>query len=151
MNRGYLLGRVFALLARLEVLEGRAEELYQNASARPPQVLPKAIATAIAAGKGEELFPLLSLLPVEAFDNGLNWREQGAFVIGYAHESTGVVLPKREEESEDGEQGLTERYELRVDPQLKEWLKNSGGGSFVRTLLRTERERQNQGESSQRL
>ena len=144
MNRGYLLGRVFAVLARLGVLEGTVEELYQNASARPQQVLPKAIASAIETRKGEELFPLLGALPADAFDGPLNWRERGAFAIGYVHEQTSVALPKHEDEGEDAEQGLTERYELRLDPQLKEWLKSSGGGIFVRKLLRTERERQGQ-------
>jgi hypothetical protein len=105
----------------------------------PPQVIPKALATMIATGKEEILFPLLKQLPLDAFDGPLNRREQGAFALGYAHERTGYPMPSLEEEHDDEEQGLTERYEFRLDPQLKEWIKMQGGGSFVRTALRNER------------
>ncbi len=145
-NRGYLLGRLFALLATLEVLDESPEQLYQKAAATPPQVLPAAIAKAIATGKEEALFPLLNALPLEAFDSGLNRREQGAFSIGYVHERTGRPVPLPEEETDDLEPELTDRYEFRIDPQLKEWLKTQGGGGFVRTILRAEKVKQTQGE-----
>jgi hypothetical protein len=93
----------------------------------------------IAAGKEEILFPLLRQLPLDAFDGSLNRREQGAFALGYAHERTGYPMPSLEEEHDDEEQGLTERYEFRLDPQLKEWVKMQGGGSFIRATLRNER------------
>ncbi len=137
--RGYLLGRLFAHLASQGVLEQPPEQLYQQASTAPPQVLPKALATLIAEGKEDTIFPLMKLLPLDAFDGGLNRREQGAFAIGYAHERSGYALTAMDEEYDDEEQELIERYEFRIDPQLKEWIKTRGGGRFVRNLLRTER------------
>jgi len=93
----------------------------------------------IASGKEELLFPLLRQLPLDAFDGPLNRREQGAFALGYAHERMGYPMPSQDEEHDDEEQGLTERYEFRLDPQLKEWIKTQGGGSFIRATLRNER------------
>jgi hypothetical protein len=137
--RGYLLGRLFALLAMQGALEQPAEQLYQLAATSPPQVIPKALATMIEAGKEEAVFLLVKQLPLDAFDGPFNRREQGAFAIGYAHERLGYVLPELEEEHAEDEQELTERYEFRLDPQLKEWIKMSGGGTFIRSLLRAER------------
>jgi hypothetical protein len=137
--RGYLLGRLFAQLASQEVLEQPAAQLYQQASIAPPQVLPKALATLIAEGKEESIFPLMKHLPLDAFDGGLNRREQGAFALGYAHERSGYAVSILDEEQDEEAQELTERYEFRIDPQLKEWIKLQGGGEFVRSLLRTER------------
>jgi CRISPR-associated protein (Cas_Csd1) len=138
-NRGYLLGRLFALLASQGVLEQTPEQLYELASTAPPQVLPKALAILIGSGKEQILFPLMKQLPLEAFDGPLNRREQGAFAIGYAHERSGYAVPQAEDEGDEEGQDLTERYEFRVDPQLKEWIKMSGGGAFIRSLLRAER------------
>ncbi len=140
-TRGYLLGRLFAFLALHEALPQPAEQLYQQASATPPQVIPKALATVIESGKEELLFPLMKLLPLDAFDGPLNRREQGAFAIGYTHERAGYSLSLLEEEGEDEGQELTERYEFRLDPQLKEWIKLRGGGTFIRSVLRNERAR----------
>lgn len=148
-SRGYLLGRLFAFLAIQEALEGAPEQLYPLASTAPPQVLPKALATAIEAGKEEALFPLMKLLPLDAFDGPLNRREQGAFAIGYAHERAGYLVPLLDEEGDDVEQELTERYEFRVEPQLKEWIKTNGGGAFIRAVLRAERVKQSQALTSE--
>ncbi|GAC1366671.1 MAG: hypothetical protein NVS2B12_32860 [Ktedonobacteraceae bacterium] len=139
-TKGYILGRLFAFLALHKGLDRPAEELYQLASTAPPQVLPKALATMIGAGKEELLFPLMKQLPLDAFDGPLNRREQGAFAMGYTHERAGYVVSLAEE-GEDEEPGLTERYEFRLDPPLKEWLKMRGGGTFLRTILRNERAR----------
>ena len=144
-SRGYLLGRLFAFLAMQRALEGEPAQLYALASTAPPQVLPKALAAAIAMGKEEALFPLMKLLPLETFEGPLNRREQGAFAIGYAHERAGFLIPL-EEEGDEVEQELTERYEFRVDPSLKEWIKAGGGGAFIRAVLRTQRAKQSQGE-----
>jgi hypothetical protein len=141
-HRGYFLGRLFALLAQLGVLEQPLEQSYHQASTSPPQVIPQALATVIAAGKEEALFSLMERLPLDAFDGPLNRREQGAFALGYTHERTGFPLPSTEEEQDEEGQGLTERYEFRVDPQLKEWIKREGGGPFIRALLRNERVKQ---------
>ena len=138
-TRGYFLGRLFALLAKHEALEHSPEQLYRQASTVPPQVIPPALATMIAAGKEEALFPLMRYLPLDAFDGPLNRREQGAFALGYLHEQSGHPIAREEEEHDSEEQELTERYEFRVDAQLKEWIKANGGGTFIRTLLRTQR------------
>ncbi len=142
--RGYLLGRLFALLAREGALEQPAETLYQQASTTPPQVLPMALARLVGAGKEELLYPLMKQLPLDAFDGPLNRREQGAFAMGYAHERSGYLVATVQEEHEEDEQELTERYEFRVDPQLKEWIKARGGGPFIRAALREERSRAEQ-------
>jgi hypothetical protein len=137
--RGYLLGQLFALLAAQGALEQSPEQLYQLASTAPPQVIPKALVTMIEAGKEEVLFPLLTRLPLDTFDGPLNRREQGAFAIGYAHGRMGSFNPLPEEEGHEGEPELTERYEFRIETQLKDWIKTNGGGPFLRTLLRSER------------
>ena len=137
--RGYFLGRLFALLAAQGALEQAPERLYHQASATPPQVIPKALATLIEAGKEEVLRPLMKQLPLDAFDGPLNRREQGAFALGYIHERSGYLMSGVEEERDEEEQDLTERYEFRVDSVLKEWIKQSGGGPFIRSLLRSER------------
>lgn len=138
-TRGYVLGRLFAFLAMHEGLPQLAEQLYQQASTVPPQVFPKALATVIEAGKEELLFPLMKQLPLDAFDGPLNRREQGAFAMGYTHERAGYSISSLEDEGEDEAQELTERYEFRLDPQLKEWIKLQGGGTFIRSILRNER------------
>ena len=101
--RGYILGRLFALLAAHEVLEGPPTSLYQLASTAPPQVIPKALTGMIEAGKEETLFPLMQQLPLDAFDGGLNRREQGAFALGYIHERSGYSTPLIEEEHDNDE------------------------------------------------
>ncbi|GCE24386.1 type I-C CRISPR-associated protein Cas8c/Csd1 [Dictyobacter kobayashii] len=113
-NRGYLLGRLFALLARQGMLQGDPEHVYQVASTTPPQVLPAALAFAIQQGREVELYPLTQLLPMDAFNSPLNRREQGAFALGYLQERSGHPMPVAEDE--DDEPDLTERYELRIDP-----------------------------------
>ncbi|HEY0756708.1 MAG TPA: hypothetical protein VGD98_22335 [Ktedonobacteraceae bacterium] len=139
-SRGYLLGRLLVLLAQQGVLEEAVEQVYARAAVAPPQVFPQALAALIAAGKEETILSMMTLLPLATFEGGLNRREQGAFALGYIHERTGIVLPVDEEEdgSEEGAE-LSERYEFRAEPALKEWIKTRGGGAFVRTLLRAER------------
>jgi hypothetical protein len=142
-SRGYLLGRLLAILARQGALEAPLEQVYQLASSAPPQVFPQALATLIAAGKEETILSLMTLLPLNTFDGGLNRREQGAFAIGYSHERAGYLLPlEDEEEGAELESELTERYEFRVEPPLKEWIKVNGGGAFIRAVLRAERAKQ---------
>lgn len=140
-NRGYLLGRLIVVLARQNALEAAPEQVYQQAYTAPAQIFPKALAVLFEAGKEENVRTLLKLLPINTFDGALNRREQGAFAIGYSHELAGYSAPLEEEH--DGEEAdLTDRYELRVDPSLKEWIKARGGGTFVRSMIRTERARQ---------
>jgi hypothetical protein len=141
-NRGYLLGRLLVVLARQNVLEAAPEQVYQQAYTTPAQIFPKALAMLFEANKEEHVRTLLKLLPINTFDTGLNRREQGAFAIGYSHELAGYSAPLEEEHDDGEEADLTDRYELRVDPSLKEWIKARGGGTFVRNILRTERSRQ---------
>jgi hypothetical protein len=149
-QRGYFLGRLFALLAKLGALEQPPEQCYLQAATTPPQVIPKALAAVIEAGKEEALFPLMKRLPLDAFDEPLNRREQGAFALGYTHERTGFSLPSVEEDPDEDGQDLTERYEFRVDALLKEWIKREGGGPFIRALLRNERVKQASATPSER-
>ena len=144
-NRGYILGRLLVRLGQLEGLEESMEQVYQKASTFPPQVFPSAFATLISRGKEESIRDFMKLLPVNAFESGLNRREQGAFALGYSHELAGYVTPLEEEpESSEIEASLTDRYEFRIDPNLKEWIKSNGGGEFVRTVLKAEQVKQRQ-------
>lgn len=138
-NRGYILGRLFTLLAAQGGLEKAPEQLYQLASTAPPQVFPKALATLIEGGKEEIIFPLMAQLPLDAFDGPLNRREQGAFALGYVHEKTGYRPHFMEDEYAEHDATLAERYEFRIDAELKEWIKLRGGGAFIRDMLRTQR------------
>lgn len=150
-NRGYLLGRVFALLVRLEAFDQHFQQLYPQASATPPQVFPAALARVIAAGQEEALFPLLQRLPPDTFEGPLNRREQGSFSLGYVHERMGEGFPTSDDMGDENGQELTERYEFRVDPQLKDWIKLSGGGTFLRSILRSERAKLFHGAPTERL
>ena len=142
-NRGYLLGRLLVRLGKQGALETTVEQVYQQASTVPPQVFPKALATFIEAGKEEYIRDLMLLLPLNTFEGGLNRREQGAFALGYSHELSGYMVPLEEEhEGNETDTDLTERYEVRVDAALKEWIKANGGGAFVRALLRAEQTKQ---------
>ena len=87
---------------------------------------------------------MLKLLPSNAFDSGFNWRERGAFALGYSHERAGYTPLEEDAEGGDQEGDLSDRYEFRIDQSLKEWIKNNGGGAFVRTVLRTEQAKQRQ-------
>jgi ribosomal protein L40E len=40
---------------------------------------------------------------------------------------------------QDEAQGLTTRMEIRLEPDLKDWIMQHGGAEFVRSLLRTKR------------
>lgn len=142
-SRGYLLGRLLVRLGKLEALEATPEQVYQQAITTPPMVFAKALAALIEAGKEESVRDMLKLLPTNAFDSGFNWRERGAFALGYSHERAGYTpLEEDAEGSSDQEGDLSDRYEFRIEQGLKEWIKNNGGGAFVRTVLRTEQVRQ---------
>lgn len=117
--RGYLLGHLFAHLASQGVLEKPPERLYQPASTAPPQVLPKALATLIAEGKEDTIFPLMKHLPLDTFDGGLNRREQGVFALGYAHERSGYTTSVLDEEQDEEEQeSLLSLSHLLVHPAI---------------------------------
>ncbi|MBA2396713.1 MAG: hypothetical protein H0V70_28645 [Ktedonobacteraceae bacterium] len=144
-SRGYLLGRLLVRLGQLEALEAPVEQIYQQAITTPPPVFAKALASLIEAGKEESIREMLRLLPINAFDGGLNWRERGAFALGFSHERAGYTAPLEEDsEGSDQEGDLSDRYEFRIEQGLKEWIKNNGGGAFVRTVLRTEQAKQRQ-------
>jgi hypothetical protein len=71
LMRGYLLGRLLALLALQGALEQPAEQLYRLAATSPPQVIPQALATLIGDGKERVLLPLMQHLPLDAFQMAL--------------------------------------------------------------------------------
>ncbi len=145
-SKGYLLGRLLVRLGQHGVLETTPEQVYPQAVTMSPPVFSKALALLIEAGKEEYIRDLMKLLPTNTFDSGgLNWRERGAFALGYSHEHAGYMAPLEEDSEHNSEDGdLTDRYEFRIDQGLKEWIKTNGGGAFVRTLLRTEQARQGQ-------
>ncbi len=138
-SRGYLLGRLLVRLGQLGALEATPEQVYQQAITTPPLVFSKALASLIEAGKEEFVREMLKLLPTNTFDSGFNWRERGAFALGYSHERAGYTAPLEEDAENNGQEGdLNDRYEFRIDQGSKEWIKTNGGGAFVRAILRTE-------------
>jgi CRISPR-associated protein (Cas_Csd1) len=144
-SKGYLLGRLLVRLGELGVLETTPEQVYQQAITTPPLVFSKALASLIEAGKEESVRDILKLLPTNSFDSGFNWRDRGAFALGYSHERAGYNAPLEEDSEGSGQEGdLSDRYEFRIDQGLKEWIKVNGGGAFVRTVLRIEQARQGQ-------
>ena len=145
-SRGYLLGRLLVRLGQLGVLEASPEQIYQQAITTPPLVFSKALALLIEAGKEEYIRDVMKLLPTNTFDSGgFNWRERGAFALGYSHERAGYMPPLEEDAEGSSEEGdLTDRYEFRIDQGLKEWIKINGGGAFIRAILRAEQAGQHQ-------
>lgn len=144
-SRGYLLGRLLVRLGQLDVLEATPEQVYQQAITTPPLVFSKALALLIEAGKEEYIRDMMKLLPTNTFDSGFNWRDRGAFALGYSHERSGYTAPLEEDSEGNSQEGeLNDRYEFRIDQGLKEWIKSNGGGTFVRTILRTEQSKQKQ-------
>lgn len=136
MRTGYELGR---LLAALEYLNATAQphQLYVQASVRPAAMLP-AISKATAAGGGDVLTPIVSQLPATAFDGELSDEAASDFALGYYHQRAAFrrgLLPELPESEPD----LDARYELRMDAELKAWVKANGGDKLIRALLREAR------------
>lgn len=139
-NTPYLLGRLAAALERLGVLTPNA--LYM-AYEQPAQLSPL-IARAIEKGADAEalLLPLIAQIPSDPnpFEQKLTSEQQSAFGLGYYHQRAAFragVLPTLPE----SEPELDARYEFRIDPDLKAWVKSNGGDKLIRALLRSARER----------
>src|SRR5579883_1419487 len=110
-SRGYLLGRLLVRLGQLGVLEASPEQVYQQAILTPPPVFSKGLALAIEGGKEEQVRDMMKLLPANTFDSGgSNWRERGAFALGYSHEQAGYTPPLEEDSDGTAQEGdLTDR------------------------------------------
>lgn len=133
----YQLGRLLAALEHLKATK-QSRQLYVQASSSPA-AMQAAIARASATEAGAELLtPIMAALPVDAFARPLTEEEASEFGLGYYHQRAAFragrlpVLP-------DNEPELEVRYELRIDPDLKAWVKANGGDRLVRALLREAR------------
>jgi CRISPR-associated protein Csd1 len=116
-NTGYRLGRLLAVLERLQGQANRnlnktiVDRYYGAASTRPVTVFPSLIHLAQhhagkAGGAGffqKEIGQVLDAVP--AFPTHLSLEEQGMFALGYYHQRQ-EYFKKREDETE-GEQGET--------------------------------------------
>lgn len=139
-NTPYLLGRLAAALERLGAL---APNTLYMAYEQPAQLSPL-IARAMEKGADAEalLLPLIAQIPSDPnpFEQKLTVEQQSTFGLGYYHqraEFRAGLLPKLPESEPD----LDDRYELRIDTDLKAWTKANGGDKLIRTLLRAAKER----------
>lgn len=136
MTRGYLLGRLLAALEHLGTAE--RHRLYVQASVAPAALVP-ALARATESGEAaaELLTPIVAQLAPDAFAGQLGDEEGSDFALGYYHQRaqfrTGA-LPLDGEEPD-----LSDRWEIRIEPDLKQWALENGGSRLVRTLLREAR------------
>lgn len=138
MRTAYHLGRLLAALAHTGAAE-HPHRLYELAS-EAPSYLAAPLAKATQDGHQDILLPIVAELPPDAFSSTLNAEQQSDFALGYYHqraEFRAGRLPKLPEDEPD----LDSRYELRIDADLKAWIKANGGDKLVRTLLREARAR----------
>lgn len=140
MRTGYYLGRLLAALERLGVIDN-PHRLYELASTTPAYlVAPLNKATADDSSE-DILLPIMTQLPSDAFSGALNAEAQSEFALGYYHQRADFragLLPTLPEE----EPAADERWEIRIDADLKQWAMDNGGSKLVRALLRAARERQ---------
>ena len=141
-SKSYLLGRLLAVFEREGALATTPQRAYELASLNSVPVLVPAIAKLNGMGKGDAIMDIMVELPMNAFSNGvLTSKEQADFALGYYHERNGVTrLTSLEEDTT----AFTDRYEVRMEPDLKQWMLAHGGAQLIRSLLRAERERQSQ-------
>lgn len=111
-NQAYLLGRLFAVLERIqgqalgEVNAGIADRYYGSASAVPFSVFPRLLAGAkhhlsrlrkdrpgMAVNLDKDLGVIIGALP-EMFPRHLSIEEQGRFAIGYYHQKQSFFVKK---------------------------------------------------------
>jgi hypothetical protein len=138
---GYHLGRLLAALDRLGVVPN-VERMYEKASIVPSHLTPLLMQATKNGGEEarELLLPIMAELPADAFEGSLIMSQQGDFSLGYYHqraEFRAGRLPKLL----DAEPELDSRYELRMDADLKAWVKANGGDKLIRALLRDARAR----------
>ena len=133
----YQLGRLLAALEHLKATN-QPRQLYVQASSHPAAMAP-VLAKATSAGGVDILTPIVSQLPADAFNGELSNEEASDFALGYYHQRADFrkgLLPSLPETEPD----LDARYELRMDADLKAWVKANGGDKLIRALLRTARE-----------
>ncbi|TPH04870.1 type I-C CRISPR-associated protein Cas8c/Csd1 [Haemophilus haemolyticus] len=116
-NRAYLLGRLFAVLERIqyqalgELNAGIADRYYGSASAVPFSVFPRLLSGAkhhlsrlrkdkagIAVNLDKDLGEIIAKLP-ETFPRHLSIDEQGRFAIGYYHQKQSYFAKKETAET----------------------------------------------------
>lgn len=134
----YLLGRLLAALEYLKATD-QPRQLYVQASSHPSAMVP-VLAHATASGKADILTPIVAQLPENAFSGELSNEDSSDFALGYYHQRAAFrkgLLP----ELPESEPELEARYEFRIDPDLKAWVKTNGGDKLIRALLRAARER----------
>lgn len=116
-NRAYLLGRLFAVLERIqyqalgELNAGIADRYYGSASAVPFSVFPRLLSGAkhhlsrlrkdkagMAVNLDKDLGEIIAKLP-ETFPRHLSIDEQGRFAIGYYHQKQSYFAKKETAET----------------------------------------------------
>ena len=116
-NRAYLLGRLFAVLERIqyqalgELNAGIADRYYGSASAVPFSVFPRLLSGAkhhlsrlrkdkagMAVNLEKDLGEIIAKLP-ETFPRHLSIDEQGRFAIGYYHQKQSYFAKKETAET----------------------------------------------------
>ncbi|EHK89719.1 type I-C CRISPR-associated protein Cas8c/Csd1 [Aggregatibacter actinomycetemcomitans] len=116
-NNAYLLGRLFAVLERIQyqalgdLNAGIADRYYGSASAVPFSVLPRLLSGAkhhlsrlrkdkggAAVNREKELGEIIAKLP-ETFPRHLSIEEQGRFAIGYYHQKQSYFAEKESAET----------------------------------------------------
>lgn len=140
MSRSNLLGRLLAVLEHY----GYAEpQLYQLACSQPARLIDPL--RRVTAGRGDEvaelLLPIVAQLSSDAFESSLSDVAQSEFMLGYYHQraelynraaATGLPQPAAE----------VERWDIQIEPELKQWAIENGGSTLVGVLLRQAREQQ---------
>lgn len=141
-RKAYLLGRLLAILAREGALNtSTLERALELGMVLPVQVIVPAITNLVEKGRGDMIAEIMEQLPQGAFHGGAhNMYDQSEFMMGYYHERGGAM---RQMALKEDITTLTERYEVRIEPDLKQWMLEHGGAPLIRSLLRIERERQN--------
>lgn len=135
-TQAYRCGQLFAVLAQFGYA-APVERLYGKVSLNPVALVPL-LTRATAGGTDEQrdiLLPIMAELSPAIFARSLTVEQQGDFAIGYYHQRGAFrrgLLPALDQD----EPPADERYELRMDADLKAWTKAHGGDKLIRALLR---------------
>lgn len=137
MSRSNLLGRLLAVLEHY----GYAEpQLYQRACAQPARLIEPL--SRVTAGRGDEvaelLLPIVAQLSSDAFESSLSDVAQSEFMLGYYHQR--AELHNRA--AAPPQPAQVERWDIQIEPELKQWAIENGGSTLVGVLLRQAREQQ---------
>jgi hypothetical protein len=138
-HTAYQLGRLLAALEHLKATN-QPRQLYVQASSQPSALVPILARATTFPGAVDILTPIVGQLPDDAFSRELTNEESSDFALGYYHQRADFrkgVLPALPETEPD----LDARYELRMDTDLKAWVKANGGDKLIRALLREARDK----------